>query len=54
MVSMIELSSCTDANWAGDKETYKSISGGAVLIGHDLVKSWSKCAAPNRGIVCSV
>ena len=37
-----ELKIYTDANWAGDKRTRKSTSGGAIFIGDHLIKSWSK------------
>ena len=32
----------TDSDWAGDRESRKSISGGAISYGGGLVKSWSK------------
>eukprot|EP00973_Karenia_brevis_P058676 8172206-Karenia_brevis.AAC.1 len=32
----------TDANWAGDKKSRKSTSGGSIQIGQHLVKTWSK------------
>ena len=32
----------TDANWAGDKGSRKSTSGGCIMIGTHLTKSWSK------------
>ena len=32
----------SDANWAADKETRKSTSGGVVMFGHHYIKSWSK------------
>ena len=40
--SMDQLDSYTDVNWAGDRKTRESTSGGAVMIGQNLVKSWSK------------
>ena len=30
-----------DSNWAGDKQSMKSTSGGALYIGSALIKSWS-------------
>eukprot|EP00973_Karenia_brevis_P095138 12425852-Karenia_brevis.AAC.1 len=35
----------TDANWAGDKSSRKSTSGGVIKIGQHLIKSWSKTQA---------
>ena len=32
----------TDSDWAGDKGTRKSTSGGVLLIGSHFIKSWSK------------
>lgn len=32
----------SDADWAGDKEGRKSISGGCIVVGSHLVKGWSK------------
>ena len=32
----------TDSDWAGDKRTRKSTSGGIVRIGSHFIKSWSK------------
>ena len=32
----------TDANWAGCKASRKSTSGGAVLIGSHLLRTWAK------------
>ena len=32
----------SDANWAGDKQSRKSTSGGAILVGEHWIKSWSK------------
>eukprot|EP00973_Karenia_brevis_P046223 6408888-Karenia_brevis.AAC.1 len=37
-----EITIHTDANWAGDKRTRKSTSGGSIQIGRHLIKSWSK------------
>ena len=37
-----ELAVNMDANWAGDKRTRKSTSGGCIQIGKHLIKSWSK------------
>jgi hypothetical protein len=36
------LTGLSDANWALDKETRKSTSGGIVMFGKHYVKSWSK------------
>mgnify|MGYP005713022275 CR=1 FL=1 len=30
-----------DSDWAGDKTTYKSTSGGVILWGGDAIKSWA-------------
>ena len=32
----------SDSDWAGDKRTRKSTSGGVVRIGTQYIKSWSK------------
>ena len=32
----------TDSDWAGDKRTRKSVSGGAAMFGGHLVKQWAK------------
>jgi len=32
----------SDANWAGDKQTRKSTSGGCIMIDKHWIKSWSK------------
>eukprot|EP00973_Karenia_brevis_P045141 6251973-Karenia_brevis.AAC.1 len=37
-----EVTTHTDANWAGDMDSRKSTSGGTVQRGEHLVKSWSK------------
>ena len=37
-----ELTVHTDANWAGDKKTRRSTSGGTIQMGRHLIKSWSK------------
>ena len=37
-----EIAGYSDSNWAGDKRSRKSTSGGAILWGRGLVKSWSK------------
>eukprot|EP00973_Karenia_brevis_P052602 7307627-Karenia_brevis.AAC.1 len=34
-----EISILTDANWAGNKRSRKSTSGGAICIGSHLIKS---------------
>jgi hypothetical protein len=31
----------TDSDWAGDKQTRKSTTGGAMMLGKHLIKSWS-------------
>ena len=31
----------TDSDWAGDRSSRKSTSGGVVCLGHHLIKSWS-------------
>ena len=31
----------TDSDWAGDKKTRKSTSGGILMIGSHTIKSWS-------------
>ena len=40
--NIAELTAMSDANWAGCKETRKITSGGCLLIGKHLIKSWSK------------
>ena len=37
-----ELKIFTDADWAGCKTTRKSTSGGAIMYGNNLLKTWSK------------
>jgi hypothetical protein len=32
----------SDSDWAGDRKTGKSTSGGLIMMGHHLVKSWSR------------
>ena len=32
----------SDSDWAGDRRTRKSTSGGVIRIGHHYIKSWSK------------
>jgi len=32
----------SDANWAGDKQTRKSTSGGSIMLNDHWLKSWSK------------
>ena len=32
----------SDSDWAGDRKTGKSTSGGVVMIGHHLIKTWSR------------
>ena len=36
-----ELVTYVDSDWAGDRATRKSTSGGMVFRGHHLIKSWS-------------
>ena len=36
-----ELTTFVDSDWAGDRVTRKSTSGGMVFRGHHLIKSWS-------------
>ena len=36
------ISTYTDADWAGCKQTRKSTTGGCIMIGKHAVKSWSK------------
>ena len=36
-----ELHTFTDSDWAGDKETRKSTSGGAITWGSHTLKTWS-------------
>ena len=35
-----ELVTCVDSDWAGDRGSRKSTSGGMVFRGHHLLKSW--------------
>ena len=35
------VSAFTDSDWAGDKETRQSTSGGLLMMGKHLIKSWS-------------
>ena len=37
-----EIHVCTDSDWAGDKTTRRSVSGGALYLGRHLVKTWCK------------
>ena len=39
------ITTYTDADWAGCKETRKSTTGGVINIGDNMVKSWSKTQA---------
>ena len=32
----------TDSDWAGDRKTGKSTSGGIIMLGSHLIKSWSR------------
>ena len=36
----------TDSDWAGCRATRKSTSGGVVMIGGGIIKSWSKTQGP--------
>ena len=36
------ITSYSDSDWAGDKKTRKSTSGGVITIGSHYIKSWSK------------
>ena len=40
-----KLEGYADSDWAGDKKTRKSTSGGAVFLGKAMVKSW--CSSQN-------
>ena len=40
--SQREVMAYSDADWAGDKQSRKSTSGGCILIGGHLIKGWSK------------
>lgn len=40
--SVDKLSVFTDGDWAGDKETRKSTTGGCLMVGKHLRKGWSK------------
>ncbi len=35
------IDTCTDSDWAGDKVTRKSTSGGTVMVGAHMLKTWS-------------
>ena len=37
-----DICTYTDSDWAGDKVSRKSTSGGVVALGHHCLKSWSK------------
>ena len=46
------VTSCTDSDWAGDKFTRKSTSGGVMKFGGHVIKSWSTtqhCIAMSSG-----
>ena len=32
----------TDSDWAGDKETRRSTSGGCLMLGQHVISHWSK------------
>ena len=36
------ITSYSDSDWAGDRKTRKSTSGGVIMIGSHYIKSWSK------------
>ena len=36
------LTSFSDSDWAGDRKSRKSTSGGVIMIGSHYIKSWSK------------
>ena len=36
------IEAMSDANWAADKHTRKSTSGGVIMLGKHYIKSWSK------------
>ena len=38
----VKLHVHSDSDWAGDKATRRSVSGGAVFNGQHLIKTWSK------------
>ena len=40
-----EVDGYSDSNWAGCKTSRKSTSGGAIMIGSHLIRSWSKTQA---------
>ena len=40
--AQIKLTANSDSDWAGDKKTRKSTSGGVIRIGSHYIKSWSK------------
>eukprot|EP00974_Lingulodinium_polyedra_P015034 1455435-Lingulodinium_polyedra.AAC.1 len=35
----------SDSDWAGDKTNCKSTSGGCIMLGKHLIKSWAKSQA---------
>ena len=37
-----EIMTQTDSDWAGNRETRKSVSGGAIYFGRHLIRAWSK------------
>ena len=39
------MTTCSDANWAGCLQSRKSTSGGSIMIGSHLIKTWSKTQA---------
>ncbi len=40
-----ELVAWADSDWAGDKTTRKSTSGGILVVGDSMIKSWSSTQA---------
>ena len=43
--STSQFDTFTDANWAGCRRTRKSTSGGVIMVGTHLIKSWAKTQA---------
>ena len=40
-----DITAYSDADWAGDKTTRKSTSGGCLMVGNHLIKGWAKTQA---------
>ena len=38
----VGIEAYSDSDWAGDRETRRSMSGGAVCLGSHLIRSWAK------------